>query len=284
MSTFGDSQVRNLFIAKAVVTPVAADGDVGVAEVGDNLIVSTMKGGVVYTSAPINKEMILSNGQKQMPITTKTHTITPTGAPVVGEGVELVVYLDSFGAHNTTDATTIRGWHKNKTTTIGDTLDGLADTITQTIEKSAIKGVTVTSNGSVIIVEFTRSDYKLGKFDGKVTQGRVLAKDYGGSITFDAVVADGTALMNGVEVSNLEWFAEGNRGDVYRGTGYPNNFDGLYVADITKDYEFYEIAFYSERISAPGDKQRQMITVAEEMAIAGDFETAIDAILNPVTP
>ena len=270
MSTFGDSQVRNLVVDNTATSTVLGTATVEMAAGGSLApgpfrIKSTAYGKDRY-SAIIDPKMVLSSGAKALVVKKEVHTVALTGAaPTVGEGVELVVYLDSFGAHNTVDATSVRGWYKIQN---GDDVAavavGLADSLSKGLASTAINGIVVddTTAGSVIIT-LDRSDFKLGKFDGKMNQGRVLYKGNESEVTgVDTITKDASGVVNGVEIANLEWFTAGNIGDVYRGVGYPNNFDADLVADITKDYELYEIAFYSERISAPGDKQRQMFTIA----------------------
>ena len=289
MSTFGDSQVRNLFIAStaAVGTDISAvvDGAVAIEVRGDlKYTVAMGKGGEVYTSALIDPAKVLSEGEKGLNISNKVDTVVFGGTPKIGESVEVVIYLDEYGAHNTVDATSIRGWWKIQTNVLAETVAGITESLNLTLAKMGIPdgtgefGIKVESDdATTITITSKRGPFKLGKFDGKVMQGRVLASVFDSELTVVSTPSAAAADSNGYEIANLEWFTEGNRGDVYRGVGYPNNYDGVYVADVTETYDMYEIAFYSERISAPGDKQRQMITIVGPVGMAA----AVSAVLNP---
>ena len=54
------------------------------------------------------------------------------------------------------------------------------------------------------------------------------------------------ALHNGKKIADLEWFCMGERGDVYRGMGYPNNFEfsPLVNPAATYGYHVIELAYY----------------------------------------
>ena len=306
MSTFGDSQVRNLIIdntatsgARGTATVEHADG--GTAVAGEPFRIKSTEYNEIRYSQIINPDNVISSGKKTLAIKGQTSSVKLIGTPVVGEAIEYVLYLDSYGAHNTTDAYTIRGWHKIQP---GDSkqmvVDGLATSLISALKTERIPNGTASGNvygidvstanishgatvagGDLLTVTMNRSPFKLGKFDGKPQQGRALVKFFDSGLSFDvdtnANFSATTALNNGVEIANLEWFTAGNVGDIYRGTGYPNNIDSEYATVAADDYELYELAFYTERLSAPGDKQRQMFTIATADAtmITGD----IDALL-----
>ena len=49
---------------------------------------------------------------------------------------------------------------------------------------------------------------------------------------------------NGKVIAEQEWFYLGERGDIYRNMGYPNNFETSYMADASKGYVMVDITFF----------------------------------------
>lgn len=274
MSTFGDSQVRNLFIAPSfskATADVTADYVTWAVENGKVVIKSHDGDGHVVRSQAIDPKNVISASFKAAAdLEPKAFIATSTiaGTIAAGDVFEVTAYLDEYGANKTTDAGIFKGFYKAKA---GDTAalvaTGLADSIAANIKASKLESqFLVADSGDTVIVEYLRAPFVLGKFNGAPGRGRVTSKtnSAAGTITTASNYQSATpgAFVNGVELANLEWFVEGNRGEVYRDANYPNNFSHKYVADPTAAYGVYEIAFYTERLSAPGDKQRQMVTIA----------------------
>lgn len=60
-----------------------------------------------------------------------------------------------------------------------------------------------------------------------------------------ATVTEGTngTIGNGKKIADLEYFCMGERGDIYRGIGYPNNIPTKYLVDPTKTYYTFDIHY-----------------------------------------
>lgn len=60
-----------------------------------------------------------------------------------------------------------------------------------------------------------------------------------------ATVTEGTngTIGNGKKIADLEHFCMGERGDIYRGIGYPNNIPTTYLVDPTKTYYTFDIHY-----------------------------------------
>lgn len=60
-----------------------------------------------------------------------------------------------------------------------------------------------------------------------------------------ATVTEGTngTIGNGKKIADLEYFCMGERGDIYRGIGYPNNIPTTYLVDPTKTYYTFDIHY-----------------------------------------
>jgi hypothetical protein len=60
-----------------------------------------------------------------------------------------------------------------------------------------------------------------------------------------ATVTEGTngTIGNGKKIADLEYFCMGERGDIYRGIGFPNNIVTTYLVDPTKTYYTFDIHY-----------------------------------------
>lgn len=134
-----------------------------------------------------------------------------------------------------------------------------------------------------IIIEECEQYWKLGKFPQAVIGFTAVAS----VITVDGVeyqwgtVADVTpvnSIPNGHNMADLEYFAVGARGDMYRGMGYPYNLDTQYVADPTKTYDTIDIHFaFVDSNEGVQKSERDLMLIVE----AGNHDltnSIIDAI------
>ena len=78
--------------------------------------------------------------------------------------------------------------------------------------------------------------------------------------TADNDVSDQT-VPNGKRMADLEWFTFGERGDIYRGMGYPNNFDFVPLVDPEQAYDALEIHFAYQGSCEDIQKSEKDITI-----------------------
>jgi len=297
MSTFGENQVNKFFVA-------TASTDAGVANIGalsegevqafasdgtkatgteDKFIVATLKGGITYTSEIIESAKVKRTVKDDTGTTNlTTYDIAFTGTPVAGEYVSAIFFIDNYGANQGSGQPFPFhiGYTIQASDTATDVVNGLKANLLLTT--AATSDMPITDNTSVTStwkVVCGRTPFSLGKMDGKplVTKISVRTKNTG----LSAAVTEGTTTSNnGIEIANLEWFTLGNTGDIYRGVGYPNNFEGDYNVTPTVAYETINSSYYSERISAPGDKQMAQYIVVADTANLVQFEASIETILG----
>lgn len=114
---------------------------------------------------------------------------------------------------------------------------------------------TVVAYGSLagLVIEAADQPWSLGKEQFNLLKFNITApKIVSSGVEVDwATITKGTthptaALHNGKKIADLEWFSMGERGDVYRGMGYPNNFEfsPLVNPAATYGYHVIELAFY----------------------------------------
>lgn len=70
-----------------------------------------------------------------------------------------------------------------------------------------------------------------------------------------------TILGDGKPTADREYFFLGERGDVYRGTGFPNNFTPTYLVDETIEYCYIDIVYYYVGDNEAVQKSQKSITL-----------------------
>ena len=66
------------------------------------------------------------------------------------------------------------------------------------------------------------------------------------------------------KLADLEWFCLGERGDIYRGLTWPNNFEPEYLVDATgsTDYSIVDLTYYYKGNTEDIQHSRKVVTVA----------------------
>lgn len=72
---------------------------------------------------------------------------------------------------------------------------------------------------------------------------------------------DGSTVNNGKQIADMEWFYHGTRGDIYRESIYPDNFDFKPLVDETKAYHTLDIHFAYVGPGVEVAKSERTITV-----------------------
>ena len=96
-----------------------------------------------------------------------------------------------------------------------------------------------------------------------------------------ATVTEGTngTIKNSHKIADLEYFCMGERGDIYRGVGYPNNIVTKYLVDPSKEYHVFDIHYAYVGSNESSQKSEKNITIvcadkAELNKIVTAFNTA----------
>ena len=78
-----------------------------------------------------------------------------------------------------------------------------------------------------------------------------------------ATVTEGTngTINNGKKIADLEYFCMGERGDVYRGVGFPNNIATSYLVDPSKAYHTLDIHYVYAGDNESVQKSEKDITI-----------------------
>jgi hypothetical protein len=85
------------------------------------------------------------------------------------------------------------------------------------------------------------------------------------------------AYGNGKKIADLEYFCMGERGDQYRGMGFPNTIDTKYLVDPTKEYNVLELHFAFTDTGVNSYRSEKEITiVSDDDAKLNSLITAIN--------
>lgn len=95
-----------------------------------------------------------------------------------------------------------------------------------------------------------------------------------------ATVTEGTngTIGNGKKIADLEYFCMGERGDVYRGVGFPNNIDTTYLVDPTKTYHTFDIHYaYAGNNESVQKSEKDITIVCSDKTVFNAIVTAFNA-------
>lgn len=92
-----------------------------------------------------------------------------------------------------------------------------------------------------------------------------------------ATVTDSTngTLGNGKNIADLEYFCMGERGDIYRGVGFPNNIVTTYLVDPTKRYSVLDIHYAHVGSNEAAQKSEKTITLVCDESAKVDLNSLI---------
>ena len=104
---------------------------------------------------------------------------------------------------------------------------------------------------------------------GEDTVTTVAAFNTASSTSIPATISGAYAL------ADLEYFALGERGDIYRGSMWPNEYDTKYQIDVTKNYNVLSIEYFWQGSAENVQKSPRMIQVVAEAAQSNDVVTTL---------
>ena len=83
-------------------------------------------------------------------------------------------------------------------------------------------------------------------------------------------------IANGKKIADLEYFCMGERGDIYRGVGYPNNIPTTYLVDPTVKYNVIDIHYAYVGSNESVQKSEKTITlVVPKIGAKNDVSNAL---------
>lgn len=87
-------------------------------------------------------------------------------------------------------------------------------------------------------------------------------------------------IANGKKIADLEYFCMGERGDIYRGVGFPNNIPTTYLVDPTVKYNVIDIHYAYVGSNESAQKSEKTITLV--VPKVGANNKASNALANSI--
>lgn len=308
MGVFSTNQARQFYVATAVKDNPAVLGDIAVKT--DNAKTHLYfehvgHGGATRSDLIDVKNIMYAKATKAdtMARELKAVTVTLKNNPVGGQDYILKVAFrqfagisdedvyTKFGMVHATNGMTASDFYKEMAIslaknfsredsqlvkfTLADSGDGATPVTAQT------KASDLTGNYNALVIDEVEQPWVLGKQSQEAVYFDVLP----GTITTDGdevvwgevedTEPDGT-IKNGKLIADLEYFCMGERADIYRGVGWPNNVDTKYMVDPSKEYHILDIHYaYVGSNEAVQKSEKDITIVCADMAELNKIVSAV---------
>lgn len=154
-----------------------------------------------------------------------------------------------------------------------------------TVVKPSDTKETLTGTYTSLIIEEVEQEWTLGIKPQEAVYFDVIPATiaYSGEeltwgVTENGVAA--TTVGNGKLIADLEYFCMGERGDIYRGIGWPNTIPTKYLVDETKEYDVIDIHYAYIGSNESVQKSEKTLTIVGEEADLADIKSAIETALD----
>lgn len=316
MAVFSVNQARHLYVAKEVKTPhvVSADAAGSIAvrtnkekshlyfeyKSADNLVRSDLIDvkNIMYAKATDVKDM-----QRELKAVTVTLDNTVNGgSPVGGQDYILRIAFRQFVGMSDEDTYIKYGMvHAYNNMSASDFYKELAKSLVKNFSRELtplVKFTLAASEEAVPVDVNTKWDTLSGEYTAlvidEVEQPWVLGTMAQVPVYFDVypttITVDGDERIwgkiedtesegyvgNGKNIADLEYFCMGERGDIYRGAGWPNVITTTYLVDPSKEYYTLDIHYAYVGANESVQKSEKDITI-----VAADKAT-INSIISAV--
>lgn len=157
-----------------------------------------------------------------------------------------------------------------------------------TVVKPSDTKKTLAGTYTSLVIEEVEQEWTLGIKPQEAVYFDVIPATiaYSGEELTWGVTADGVAATpvgNGKLIADLEYFCMGERGDMYRGIGWPNTIPTKYLVDENKTYDVIDIHYAYVGSNESVQKSEKTLTIVGETAdlanIKSDIETALGVTL-----
>lgn len=321
MKNFSTNQVRHLFVAGAVDANLDTNLDIafGVTETGDMYFKYKNADGLLTRSDTINVKKVrcvnkvaaADQATKLYAHTVAVDTSAVTLANLVGKNIVCKVTFKgifdesfsstlSFNAVVVGDATntaSTTNFHKDLAIAIAKALPTLdknfpllkvfsnGTEVTATTAASAVTG----SSAGVVLVEAAQK-YVRGKLSGepihfdvsfKLEDGNLKNIVWGTDTVAPSAISNNIVVPANYRLADMEYFCLGERGDVYRGALWPNDYQPTYAIDPFSDTAYYVLTieyFWNGDASDVQKSPKTMHIVGSSTVINSLYSSVMAAI------
>lgn len=270
MSVFSTNQARQFYVAIKGDDVNALGHTTAVVDNDKNhfYIKHVGHGGVTRSDLINLKDVMYTKvtPAAKMEIALKKVTVTLNDAPVGGQDYILKIAFRQFAGISDEDIYTKFGMvHATNGMTAAQFYAKMAVSLAKNFSREATKLVKfslvggsevnatddpekLTGNYTGIVIEEVEQEWVLGvkplePVYFNVAPGTIVAN--GDEVVWGKATeeASATKLNNGKLIADLEYFCMGERADIYRGVGFPNNIPTKYMVDETQAYSVLDIHY-----------------------------------------
>lgn len=320
MRNFNTNQARHLYVASAKrdnISGVTTNGDIcfAVNDKGDMYFVYKNADGIITRSDTIpagcveyfNKKTATQLAKPLMAHTIAVDTSAVTLANLIGKTVRLTIYVRQFVGLSDNDSIAVNvELVGNSTNTANATAfhKALAYEIAQAMPKRDVPLFRIFSNGTEVtkdtaaasitgaaggvVIVATPQKWVRGKMSNEpfylTTQFNYEAAGDNIAWGTDTVAASSisgyTTLSGDYEIADLEYFSYGERGDIYRGSNWPNDYTPTYMVTPGTGYHMLTIQYFYQGKAENIQKSPRTIQIAGSQAVINALYNAVDAAIN----
>lgn len=299
MATFSSNQVRHFYVANDYsATQVTAESAVGTLSVGGNAesgvyLGYSGPGGLVRSDLINPAKLSYVKATKAADMATKLRKDIVTldaninaGEPIVGQDYLLRITFKQKYSLGVSDQDVKYGAVRvTPGMTAAQFYTTMADSLTRNFSREVTQSLKFSATADGIVIEEVAQPWTLGKMEGKPLHYYIqpdLVVVEGMELIWGKVTpqASTTVIKNGKKVADLEYFAMGERADLYRGVGFPNDIETTYLVDATKEYSLIDLGFYYSGEGAYVQESQKLLTIAVPDGAGEDVYTNINAILG----
>ena len=285
MATFSTDQVRQFYVVLAKGTNLTEASVSGTLEVKGNIEDAFLSYKSPNANKPVRSDLIpLKNIEyakasrgKTRPLGRFKVVLNPTvngGSPIVGQEYILRIPFDFLGSYDHRQFEMASYLVKT-----GDTATTVLQGLKAQLDKNNLAGSTgsvvtsyITGSGATVALEIQeiKPTWVQGKKRARQLRFNVktgLINDINGINVLWGVVTDITKtniniVDNGEVTADMEYFYYGERADIYRNIGFPNNFDNKYLVNPNGHYDFIDITYFYAGDTEDVQKSKKSISIA----------------------
>tara|TARA_R110000822_G_scaffold227017_1_gene359633 strand:+ start:7340 stop:8308 length:969 start_codon:yes stop_codon:yes gene_type:complete len=273
MGLAGQNQVRHMYVAADIngasniatfrtgaaigdLICLSADGTATAAGEPFKFFLKTA-GGIVSSDTIKPGNILSAKALDYAAQTLKVGTISALPVPVTGQLVTAEIIISGFGSYSVEDEYVKKGFYK---VVSGDDAEAVVDGLITSLNRNFSRepGADATSNpiftfaktgstttAALVVTEKAQDDFDKNKRTRKQTQFTV---NLSGLTSVPTIAYTGgfAGVGTSEQTQEMEFYLMGERGDFYRGAGYPHNFDQEYQAVAGTNYNLIEIAYFDE--------------------------------------
>jgi hypothetical protein len=310
---FNTNQARHFYVAKAKQTSianVAAAGDLAMLSNKDYIyFVYKNADGEITRSDTIpvkgieyyNKRTAAQMATKLMAYTVALDTNAYSLSDLVDKTLTCNIAVREFISYDLADSVNVTA--AVKVTSAMNTAalfhKALAIAIAKALPKRDVPYFKVFSSGSEVTASTAEGDVT-GSSDGVVlvatqqkwVRGKLSGEPFDLAVSFNvedeawgtvavapSAISNNTVIPATYMLADLEWFCLGERGDVYRGYNYPNDYTPTYMinpADTSTNYDMLTIQYFWQGKAETIQKSPRTIHIAGPAAAIKAWTKALD--------